>query len=194
MSQDYQTRQFNIEEDNLSGPIRTRHNVHTHTSNTCQPKPQLKSSSCSSTISSHNSRDVIPSHNSRNSTCLTPVPSHNSRDTFRAITQGTPASRTLGYLRSFVDHAPHSNHDTTLLQQNCLTLLTRRQALPASKSPGGEHVQSGAKRLILTALHLLLGSMLSAARHHTCMLPSESLLSPGGSRITVRRHISNGTI
>jgi len=54
MSQDYQTRQLNIEEGNLTRPIRTRHNAHTHTSNTHQPEPQLKSSSCSSAIPSHN--------------------------------------------------------------------------------------------------------------------------------------------
>ncbi|QCD92901.1 hypothetical protein DEO72_LG5g970 [Vigna unguiculata] len=71
---------------------RTSHNSHTHTGNTRQPEPQLKSSSCSSTIPSNNSRDAIPSHNSRNITCLIPIPSHNSRDTFRATTQGTPTS------------------------------------------------------------------------------------------------------
>jgi len=90
-SQDYQTRQPTTEEGNLSGPIRTGHNQHTHTGNTRQPEPQLKGSSCSSAIPSHNSRDAIPSHKSRNTTCLTPIPSHNSRDTFRATTQGTPA-------------------------------------------------------------------------------------------------------
>ena len=64
----------------------------THTGNTHQPKPQLKSSSCSSAIPSHNSRFVIPSHNSRNAMCLTLILSHNSRDTFRATIQGTPES------------------------------------------------------------------------------------------------------
>ncbi|QCE14574.1 hypothetical protein DEO72_LG11g1577 [Vigna unguiculata] len=94
-SQDYQTRQLITEEGNPSGPIRIGHNQHTHTDNTRQPEPQLKSSSCSSAIPSHNSRDVILSHNPENATCLTPIPSHNSRDTFRATTQGTPASRHL---------------------------------------------------------------------------------------------------
>ncbi|QCE03995.1 hypothetical protein DEO72_LG8g2027 [Vigna unguiculata] len=65
------------------------HNSHTHTGNTRQLEPQLKSSSCSSAIPSHNSRDAILNHNSRNVTCLTPIPSHNSKDTFRATTQGT---------------------------------------------------------------------------------------------------------
>ncbi|QCE01103.1 hypothetical protein DEO72_LG7g2395 [Vigna unguiculata] len=59
MSQDYQTRHSHTKEGNLSGPIRTSHNSHTHTGNTRQPEPQLKSSSCSSIILSHNSRDVI---------------------------------------------------------------------------------------------------------------------------------------
>ena len=63
MFQDYQTRQLIIEEGNPSGAIRTGHNQHTHTGNTRQPDPQLKSSLCSSAISSHNSRDVIPGHN-----------------------------------------------------------------------------------------------------------------------------------
>ena len=84
-------------------------NSHTHTDNTRQPESQLKSSSCSSVISSHNSRDAIPSHNSRNAMCLTPIPSHNSRDMFRATTQGTPASRPLRYHWSIVDHA-HPQH------------------------------------------------------------------------------------
>jgi len=75
------TRQPNTEEDNLSGPIRTSHNLHTHTDNTRQPEPQLKSSLCSSAIPSYNSKDVIPTHNSRNATCLPNIPSHNSRDT-----------------------------------------------------------------------------------------------------------------
>jgi len=66
MSQDYQTHQLITEEGNLSGPICTGHNQHTHTGNSRQPEPQLKSSSFSSAISSHNSRDVILSHNSRN--------------------------------------------------------------------------------------------------------------------------------
>jgi len=92
MSQDYQTRQLITKEGNLSRPIHAGHNQHTHTDNTRQPEPQLKSSSCSSAISSHNSRDAILSHNSRNDTCSTPIPSHNSRDTFRATTQGTPAN------------------------------------------------------------------------------------------------------
>jgi len=80
MSQDYQTRQLHTKEENLSGPICTNHNSHTHTGNTRQPEPQLKSSLCSSVILSHSSRDVILSHNSRNVTCLTPIPSHNSRN------------------------------------------------------------------------------------------------------------------
>jgi len=38
MFQDYQTRQRFTEEGNLSGPIRTGHNQHTHTGNTRQPE------------------------------------------------------------------------------------------------------------------------------------------------------------
>jgi len=38
-SQDYQTHQLIIEEDYLTGPIRTRRYVDTHIGNTRQPKP-----------------------------------------------------------------------------------------------------------------------------------------------------------
>jgi len=105
MSQDYQTRQSHTGEGNLSGPIRTSINSHTHTGNTRQPEPQLKCSSCSSVIPSHNSRDANLSHNSRNATCLTLISSQNSRDTFWPTTQGTPASQPSGYHQSLVDHA-----------------------------------------------------------------------------------------
>ncbi|QCD86584.1 hypothetical protein DEO72_LG3g1108 [Vigna unguiculata] len=112
-SQDYQTRQPTTEEGNLSGPVRTGHNQHTHTGNTRQPEQQLKGSSCSSAIPSHNSRDAILSHNSRNTTCLTPIPSHNSRDTFRATTQGTPAIPPLSITKSIIDHAYRINNTNT---------------------------------------------------------------------------------
>ena len=71
-----------FKEDNLSRPIHTSHNSHTHTGNTRQSEPQLKECFCSSAILSHNSRDVILSHNLRNAMCLSLIPSHNSRDTF----------------------------------------------------------------------------------------------------------------
>ncbi|QCD82672.1 hypothetical protein DEO72_LG2g3012 [Vigna unguiculata] len=124
----YQTRQPTTEKGNLSGPIRTGHNQHTHTGNTRQPEPQLKGFSCSSAIPSHNSRDAIPSHNSRNTTCLTPIPSHNSRDTFRATTQGTPATSPLKHY-----------------QKPCRTPCEVQQlGLTAAKSPSGGHVPLGA--------------------------------------------------
>jgi len=75
--------------------IYTSHNSHTHTRNTRKPKPQLKSSSCSSAIPSHNSRDVILSHNSMNATCLSPIASHNSRDTFWATIEETSNNPTF---------------------------------------------------------------------------------------------------
>jgi len=56
-------RQLNTKEGNPSGPIRTGHNQHTHTGNTRQLEPQLKSFSYSSAIPSHNSREVIPGNN-----------------------------------------------------------------------------------------------------------------------------------
>jgi len=88
--------------------------VHTHTDNTRQPEPQLKSSSCSSAIPSHNSRDVILSHNPRNATCLTLIPSHNLRNTFWATTQGTPASRPSRYHQSLVDHKHPKQQNASL--------------------------------------------------------------------------------
>ncbi|QCE10401.1 hypothetical protein DEO72_LG10g1631 [Vigna unguiculata] len=121
-------RQPTTEEDNLSGPIRTGHNQHTHTGHTRQPEPQLKGFSCSSAIPSHNSREAIPSHNSRNTTCLTAIPSHNSRDTFRATTQGTPATSPLKHY-----------------QKPCRTPYEVHQlGLTAAKSPSGGHVPLGA--------------------------------------------------
>ena len=146
-SQDYQTHQPTTEEGNLSGPIRTGHNQHTHTGHTRQPEPQLKGFSCSSAIPSHNSRDVIPSLNSRNTTCLTPIPSHHSRDTFRARTQGTPATSPLKHYQKPC-RTPYE------VQQLGLTAakLPSGEHVPlgatASRSPGGGHVPPGTKRLI----------------------------------------------
>jgi len=82
MSQDYQTRQWFTEEGNLSGPIRTGHNQHTHMATLANPSstqgflvfirhPEL------------NSRDVIPS-STRGMYVLNPYPELNSRDMFRA--------------------------------------------------------------------------------------------------------------
>ncbi|QCD86452.1 hypothetical protein DEO72_LG3g975 [Vigna unguiculata] len=66
--------------------------------------------------------------NSRNATCLTPISSS---------TQGTPASRPLRYPRSLVDQAHHNKYNTNLLQQNRLAGDTYREALRASRPPGG---------------------------------------------------------
>ncbi|QCE05524.1 hypothetical protein DEO72_LG9g527 [Vigna unguiculata] len=67
MSQDYQTRQRFTGEGNLSRPIHTGHNQHTHTGNTHQPElnsrvPRVHSSSraqlegCHSELNSRNVR------------------------------------------------------------------------------------------------------------------------------------------
>ncbi|QCD83795.1 hypothetical protein DEO72_LG2g4142 [Vigna unguiculata] len=89
------------EEGNLSGPIRTGHNQHTHTGNTRQPEPQLKGPSCSSAISSHNSRDAIPSHNSRNTTYIIRTQSCSSIDRLAGDTcrQALPTPRPPGGCR-----------------------------------------------------------------------------------------------
>jgi len=129
------------EEGNLNGLIRTRHYVHTHTDNTRQPEPQLKSFSCSSAILSHSSRDAIPSYNSRNTTCLTPIPSHNSKDMFRATTQGTPTSWPLRYPRSLVDHA-HQSRITQICYSNITwhkSRGTRRNRLPGRLARDAYH-------------------------------------------------------
>ena len=88
-----------------------RHNSHTHTDNTRQPKSQLKSSSCSSVIPSHNSRYAISRHNSRNATCLILIPSHNSRDMFRATTQGTLQVHLRGISKALQITHTHSNQN-----------------------------------------------------------------------------------
>ncbi|QCD78469.1 hypothetical protein DEO72_LG1g2102 [Vigna unguiculata] len=93
-------------EDNLSGPIRTGHNQHTHTGHTRQPELNLRVP-----------RVHLPSRaqlegchfelNSWNATCLTPIPSStqgmrselNSRNTSKSTFE-TPLY--------FVDHAPQS--------------------------------------------------------------------------------------
>jgi len=146
MSQDYQTRQPQTKEGNLSGPIRTSHNSHTHTSNTRQTEPQLKSSSCSSAIPSHNSRDAIPSHNSRNVMCLTLISSHNFRDMFRATTQGTPTSLPTRYHQSLVDHT-QSKQNTVLPLKYRLALLLSSQVQHASRPSSGGYVPLGSKHL-----------------------------------------------
>jgi len=70
-SQDYQTRQPTTEEGNLSGPIRTGHNQHTHTSNTRQPEPQLKEYHVLNPYPEPQLKGYVPSHNSRNTSNLT---------------------------------------------------------------------------------------------------------------------------
>ncbi|QCD93548.1 hypothetical protein DEO72_LG5g1623 [Vigna unguiculata] len=109
------------EKGNLSGPIRTGHNQHTHTGNTRQPEPQLKRSSCSS---------AIPSHNSRNTTCLTPIPSHNSKDTFRATTQGTPAIPPLKHHQK-----PRRSRLQNQQHQYCYSKITWRGTRTARHCP-----------------------------------------------------------
>ena len=138
MSQDYQTRQPTIEEDNLSRPIRTGHNQHTHIGNTRQPELQLKSSSCSSVIPGHNSRYVIPSHNWRNTTCFNPYPEPQLKE--------HQQSHLWSITKSLIDHAYRINNPR-LQQQNRLAGDTYRQVLPASRPPSGGHVPQGTKRL-----------------------------------------------
>ncbi|QCE03630.1 hypothetical protein DEO72_LG8g1655 [Vigna unguiculata] len=156
-SQDYQTRQPTTEEGNLSGPIRTGHNQHTHTGNTLPPEPQLKGSSRSSAIPSHNSRDAILSHNSRNTTCLTPIPSHNSRDAI--LSHNSRNTTCLTPIPS------HNSRDTSI---NRLAGDTCRQALPAPRPPGGCRVPPGAQRLKLYRLisYRLAVQPPTARRHH----------------------------
>jgi len=66
MSQDYKTRRLNTEEGNLSGPIRTSHNSHTHTGNTRQPEPQLKECHVFNPYLEPQLKGYVMSHNSRN--------------------------------------------------------------------------------------------------------------------------------
>ncbi|QCD95777.1 hypothetical protein DEO72_LG6g473 [Vigna unguiculata] len=83
MSQDYQTRQPTTEEGNLSGPIRTGHNQHTHTGNTRQPElnsrvphvhlpSRVQLEGCHSELNSRNVR-----------AWRHPLPDHLTGDTYR---------------------------------------------------------------------------------------------------------------
>ena len=145
-SQDYQTRQLNTEDGHLTGPICMRHNTRTHTSNTRQPEPQLKSSSCSSVIPSQ-TRDVIPSHNSRNAKCLTPISRYNSMDAFRAITQGTLISRPSRYHPSLIDHTHPKQANTISDAAISFGVAHESLGLHASRPPGRGHVPAGTKHL-----------------------------------------------
>ena len=122
---------------------------------------------------------------------LNPYPELNPRGTFRATTQGTPASWPLRYPRSAVNHVHQSKHNTNLLQQNRLALPTRRQALPASKPPGGGRIPSGAKRLLpyyLYNYHLVEHPSPLGASHHIELL--EQWLSLDRLNSAARRHTS----
>jgi len=73
---------------------------------------------------------------------LNPYPELNSRDTFRAITQGTPASRPLWCHRSLVEHV-HKASNPMLLQQEspgaghlALSAATSRPSSGARIPPG----------------------------------------------------------
>ena len=130
----------NVEEGNLSRPIRTSHNSHTNTDNNRQSESQLKECSCSSAILSHNSRDVIPSHNPRNVTCLSPIMSHNSRDIILSHnSRNTPTSLSLRYhpnpcrLRT-------SKHTKAMPLYFCLAVLYTRQAKFHSRPLGSPRI------------------------------------------------------
>ncbi|QCE00342.1 hypothetical protein DEO72_LG7g1632 [Vigna unguiculata] len=66
-----------------------------------------------------NSRDAISS-STRGMPCAYPLSRAQLKGYIPSSTQGTPTSRPLRYLRSLIDHAHHSKHNTNLLQQNPL--------------------------------------------------------------------------
>jgi len=70
MSQDYKTCQLITENDNLSRPIRTGHNQHTHTGNTRQPELNSRVPRFHSPYRAH-LEGYVPSHNSKNTSKLT---------------------------------------------------------------------------------------------------------------------------
>ena len=201
MSQDYQTRQLTTEEGNLSGPIHTGHNQHTHTDNTRQPEinsrvPHVHPPSRAQLEGCHSEP------NSRNATCLTPIPSS---------TQGTLASRPLKYPKSLVDHACRTSNQR-LLQQKLPGGGHVPPGAAASRLPGGGRVPPGAKRFrnpnaadtvwrnhphrqvhefqVPLMYQLSFGGKFSIARCRKSRQPTESSLSPGGSHITAKRHDS----
>ncbi|QCD79539.1 hypothetical protein DEO72_LG1g3181 [Vigna unguiculata] len=74
MSHDYQTRKLTTEKGNLSGPICTSHNQHTHTGNTLQPElnsrvPRVRPPSRAQLERCHSELNL------RNATCLTHISS-----------------------------------------------------------------------------------------------------------------------
>ncbi|QCE09780.1 hypothetical protein DEO72_LG10g1003 [Vigna unguiculata] len=178
---------------NLSGPIRTGHNQHTHTGHTRQPEPQLKGSSCSSAIPSHNSRDAIPSHNSRNTTCLTPIPSHNSRDTFRATTQGTPATSPLKHYQKPC-RTPYEVQQLGLTASKPPSGGHVPLGATTSRPPGGGHVPPGAKRLNPQSLQPPPGGTVYTARRALFQEPLFVSPPPGGAYPTARRCISTSAL
>jgi len=182
-SKDYQTRQLNTKEGNLTAPICTCHNTHTHTDNTRQPEPQRKSSSCSSAIPIHNSKDVISSHNSRNATCLTPTPSHNSRITSKSTFEISPK-----FCRSRISKASKNIPSASAISPG------------AALNPPGETRFQTAWRGTRTARHQAPLLPLFC-RYHLARRPSppgatrpcdllEMLLSPSGSNTTTKCHTS----
>jgi len=101
MSQDYQTRQWLIEEGNPSGPIRTGHNQHTPPAHS-PTRATTQGSSCSSAIPSHHSRKSFRATTHRMPRGY-PYPEPQLKDMFRATTHETLASSPSRYLRNIVD-------------------------------------------------------------------------------------------
>ncbi|QCE14874.1 hypothetical protein DEO72_LG11g1880 [Vigna unguiculata] len=175
-SQDYQTRQLTTKEGNLSGPIRTGHNQHTHTGNTHQPElnlrvPRVHLSSRAQLEGCHSEL------NSRNTTCLTLVPSS---------TQGTHFElnpRNISKLIFEVSLKPCRSHNhtakhITLVPPDRLVLLSRRQALLLSDRLAGDTYHQAPSAFTPLPLHLSPSGTLSTIRCHEYKLLSESQLSP----------------
>ncbi|QCD94309.1 hypothetical protein DEO72_LG5g2392 [Vigna unguiculata] len=119
MSQDYQTRQSTTEEGNLTGPILTGHNQHTHTGNTCQPELNSRVPR-DHPPSRAQLEDAIPS-STRGMYVLNPYLELNSRDTVHQL--GLTAAK-----------SPSGGHIPL--------------GATASRPPGGGHVPPGAERLV----------------------------------------------
>ncbi|QCE10971.1 hypothetical protein DEO72_LG10g2204 [Vigna unguiculata] len=79
---------------------------------------------------------------------LNPYPELNSRDTFRATTQGTPASQPLRCHRSLVEHA-HKAINPMLLQQESLGAGHLAPGASTSRPLGEGCVLLGANALLM---------------------------------------------
>ena len=115
-----------------SKPIRTSHNLHTHTDNTRQSEPQLKRCHFKPQLKECHVFNPYPEPQLKRY-----ITSHNSRNTL--------ASRSLRYHQSLVDHK-HPKQTSVLPLHYRLMLLQSRQGKSSFRPSRGSLVLLGAAR------------------------------------------------